>query len=262
MPLIRLILPHCHRLLLGVLLLVPSLASAVCAVSLRWDNDPPYSMQLADGSIGGISIDSARAVLHDLGCEVRLVRLPWARALRDLEQGRLDVLTGAYRKPEREVYAYFSGVVEEASRNILFMSREAAARWPVTELRQLRDTSFRLGAQIDVSYGPGYQELIQTPAFRERMGFSATRLNLWRMVAKGRIDGVIADEHSGAQELQELGLSGLIQPTPVVVSSEGVEVAFSKKSVPVEFVQRYAEALRRQIADGRHARIQERYLRP
>ena len=256
MPLMRLLL----RLLIGASLLAPGLAGAACVVSLRWDNDPPYSMQLADGAIGGISVDSARTVLHELGCEVRLVRLPWARALRELEQGRLDVLTGAFRKPEREVYAYFSGVIEEPSRNILFMSQQAAARWPVTELLQLRDTPFRLGAQIDVSYGPGYQALLQEPAFHERMEFSANRASLWRMLGKGRLDGVIADEHTGQQELVALGLSELIRATPVVVSSEGAEVAFSKKSVSAEFVQRYAEALRRQIAEGHYARIRERYL--
>lgn len=260
MPLTSFTLLNCCRLMLGLALCVPGLVSAGCEVSLRWDDDPPYSMQLADGSIGGISVDSARSVLHNLGCEVRLVRLPWARALRELEQGRLDVLTGAFRKPEREVYAHFSGVVEEASHNILFMRRDAALRWPVSDLLQLRDTPFRLGAQIDVAYGPSYQELLQVPAFRARMEFSASRLNLWRMVEKGRLDGVIADEHSGQQELLALGLSGQIQATPVVVSSEGVEVAFSKKSVPREFVQRYADALRRQIADGSYARIQQAYL--
>nr|WP_286947988.1 transporter substrate-binding domain-containing protein [Pseudomonas sp. UBA6718] len=186
--------------------------------------------------------------------------MPWARALRELEQGRLDVLTGTFRKPEREVYAYFSGVIEEPARNILFMSRQAAARWPVTELLQLRDTPFRLGAQIDVSYGPGYQALLQEPAFHERMEFSANRASLWRMLGKGRLDGVIADEHTGQQELAALGLSELIRATPVVVSSEGSEVAFSKKSVSAEFVQRYADALRRQIAEGHYARIQARYL--
>ena len=55
-------------------------------------------------------------------------------------------------------------------------------------------------------------------------------------------------------------LSELIRATPVVVSSEGAEVAFSKKSVSAEFVQRYAAALRRQIAEGPYARLRERYL--
>lgn len=252
----------CRRLLLGLLLCVPGQAWSACEVSLRWDDDPPFSMQLADGSIVGISIDSARAVLQALGCDVRLVRLPWGRALRELQQGRLDVLTGAFRKPEREVYAHFSGVIEEPSRNILFMHRDAAARWPVTELQQLREVPFSLGAQIDVSYGPGYEELLGTPAFRQRMAFNANRSNLWRMVAKGRIDGVIADEHSGQQELAALGLDGLIRATPVVVSAEGAETAFSKKSVSAGFVRRYAEQLRRQIASGSYARIRQRYLAP
>ena len=262
MPFSLLALSHCRRLLLAAVVFVPSLANATCVVTLRWDDDPPFSMQLADGEVVGATVDGVRSVLQGMGCEARLVRLPWARALRDLEHGRLDVLPGAYRKPEREVYAHFSGVVEEASRNILFMRRDAAARWPVSELLQLRDTAFRLGAQLEVSYGPSYLELIRTPAFHERMQFSANRLNLWRMAAKGRIDGVIADEYSGQQELGELGLSELIVPTPVVVSSEGVEVAFSKKSVQPEFVRLYAEVLRKQIADGTQARIRQRYLQP
>lgn len=262
MPFSLLAMLHCRRLLLAAALFVPSLASAACQVTLRWDDDPPFSMQLADGEVVGATVDGVRSVLHGMGCEARLVRLPWARALRELEQGRLDILPGAFRKPEREVYAHFSGVVEEASRNILFMRRDAAARWPVSELLQLRDTAFRLGAQMEVSYGPSYLELMQTPAFHERMKFSSNRLNLWRMAAKGRIDGVIADELSGQQEIEELGLSELIQPTPVVVSSEGVEVAFSKKSVQPEFVQLYAEVLRKQIADGTQARIKQRYLQP
>lgn len=258
MPLTRLLL----RLLLGASLLAPGLAGGACVVSLRWDNDPPYSMQLADGAIVGIAVDSARSVLHELGCEVRMVRLPWGRALRELEQGRLDVLSGAFRKPEREVYAYFSGVVAVPSRNILFMSRQANDRWPVSELLQLRETSFRLGAQIGVAYGEDYQTLIQVPAFRERMAFSASRTSLWRMLGKGRLDGVIANEYTGQQELVALGLSEVIGATPVVVSSEGAEVAFSKKSVSPEFVQRYAAALRRQIAEGEYERIRARYLQP
>ena len=264
MPILSLAMPPCRVLLrmlvLGCSLFVMPLSQAACEVSLRWDDDPPYSMQLADGSIGGIYVDSTRAVLGELGCTTRLVRLPWARALRELEYGRLDVLPGAFRKPEREVYAHFSGAIVESSRNILFMRHDAAERWPVTNLLQLRDTPFRLGAQIDVSYGPDYQTLLQDAAFAERVEFNAARSNLWRMVAKGRVDGVIADEHTGQYELLQLGLDELIQPTAVVVSSGAAEVAFSKKSVQPEFVQRFADALRAQVADGRYARIVQRYV--
>ena len=244
-------------LILLTLLPIPLLG---CEKTLRWDDDPPFSMQLANGEVGGLDIDLNRAVLAQLGCRTRLVKQPWARALKDLEQGRLDILPGAFRNPEREVYAYFSGKVLAPSRNILFMHRDALARWPVNSLLELQDTSFRLGAQINVAYGEDYQQLMRQPAFASRVSFNSSRQNLWRMLDKRRIDGLIADENSGAYELQQLGLGERIKATAVVVSSEAAEVAFSKQTVTPEFVQRYADVVQQLVADGSYARIVQRYL--
>ncbi|UUY08200.1 transporter substrate-binding domain-containing protein [Pseudomonas sp. J452] len=245
-----------------MLLLLISLAGVAqaCQKTLRWDDDPPFSMQQANGEVGGIDIDLNRAVLARLGCTVKLVKLPWARALKELELGRLDILPGAFRKPEREVYAHFSGAVLEPSRNILFMHQDALARWPVSDLRELQKTPFRLGAQIDVAYGPVYQQLMADADFASRVSFTTSRANLWQMVKKRRIDGVIADESTGLYETRQLGLDDSIRPTAVVVSTDAAEVAFSKKSNSVEFVESYAQVLRQLIEDGSHDRIVQSYL--
>lgn len=243
-----------------LMFLPTALVQAACELTLRWDNDPPFSMELADGSIGGINVDINRSVLQQLGCEVRLVRLPWARALLELEHGRLDVLPGAFRKPEREVYAHFSGAILPPSRNVLFMRRDALALWPVDNLLQLRATAFRLGAQGGVSYGADYQHLMYDDSFARRVVFHPTRQNLWQMIDKGRIDGIIADEHTGRYELHSLGLEERIVRSAVVVSTEAAEVAFSRASVQVDFVQRYAIALQALVADGSYQRVVEYYL--
>lgn len=217
-------------------------------------------MELEDGSVGGIYVDINRQALQRLGCEVRMVRLPWARALLDLEHGRLDVLPGAFRKPEREVYAHFSGAILPPSRNILFMSREALQRWPLDSLLQLSGSSFRLGAQYGVSYGADYQHLMYDDSFANKVVFNPVRQNLWHMIARGRIDGIIADEHTGHYELHTLGLSEQIEPSAVVVSSDAAEVAFSKLSVQAEFVLHYASVLRELMADGSYEKVVQRYL--
>lgn len=140
------------------------------------------------------------------------------------------------------------------------MHRAALQRWPAHSLLDLRHSEFRLGAQIDVAYGPDYQQLMHDPLFAERVSFNSQRLNLWRMIEHGRIDGLIADEHSGRYELRQLGLDSLIVPTEVVVSSEAAEVAFSKKSTQPDFVQRYASTMREAVADGTYAQIVQRYI--
>lgn len=250
-----------QRLLLALLLaLLPGLAGAACEKTLRWDDDPPFSMQTADGAVVGIDIEINRAVLARLGCQTKLHKLPWARALKELELGRLDILPGAFRRPEREAYAHFSGPVLPPSRNILFMHPQAIQRWPATRLLDLQHTDFRLGAQTNVAYGADYQQLMSEPAFAARVSMGTNRTNLWRMMGKGRIDGVIADEHTGAYEIQQLGLGEKIKATAMVVSIEAAEVAFSKLSTDADFVQAYADALRELVVDGRYERIVQRYL--
>ncbi|MES2818682.1 MAG: transporter substrate-binding domain-containing protein [Pseudomonadota bacterium] len=252
-----------HRLLLALLLLAcwPSLAAA-CEKTLRWDEDPPFSMQAEDGAVVGISIEVNRAALARLGCQTKLRKLPWARALKELELGRLDILPDAFSRPEREAYAYFSGPVLPPSRNILFMHSQALQRWSFTRLLELQHSEFRLGAQINVAYGTDYEQLMSDPAFAAQVSQATNRSNLWRMVGKGRIDGVIADETTGAYEIQQLGLSDRIKPTAVVVSSEAAEVAFSKRTTDPEFVQAYADALRELVVDGSYAQIVQRYTQP
>lgn len=252
----------CRHSIFALLLLVclPSQATAACEKTLRWNDDPPFSMQADDGSIVGIDVDINRAALERLGCQATLRKLPWARALKELELGRLDILPGAFRRPEREVYAHFAGAVLPPSRNILFMQRHAHVRWPISRLLELQQTPFRLGAQIGVYYGADYQQLISNPLFAARMALVTNRANLWRMVEKGRIDGVIANEHSGVYEIHQLGLDEQITATAVVVSTDAAEVAFSKRSNEMDFVQAYADALRALVADGSYQRIVQRYV--
>ncbi|KAA0696304.1 ABC transporter substrate-binding protein [Halopseudomonas laoshanensis] len=250
----------CSTLVLVVLACWSNLAAAHCEKTLRWDDDPPFSMQLPNGDISGIDVELNRAVLGHLDCTVTLRKLPWARALRELELGRLDILPGAFRRPERAKYAHFSGAVLPASHNILFMNEEALAKWPVTRLLDLRDTEFRLGAQIRVYYGSDFQEVMNDPEFAARVTILAKRENLWRMLDRGRIDGVIANEHTGAYEIRQLGLGRRIKATNVVVSHEPAEVAFSKESNDLDFVGDYAEALQQLVADGSYEQIVQRYV--
>ncbi len=250
-----------HHVVIALLLACwTGLASAQCEKTLRWDDDPPFSMQMPDGEITGIYVEINRIALERLGCSVTMRKLPWARALRELELGRLDVLPGTFPRPEREEYAYFSGPVIPVSHNILFMHERALAKWPVTRLTDLMNTDFRLGAQIRVYYGSDFQQVMDDPHFAARVTVLAKRENLWRMLERGRIDGVIADERTGAYEVQNLGLSGRIKATNVIVSDDAAEVAFSKRSNDLAFVQAYADVLQQLVTDGSYGRVVQRYI--
>lgn len=231
-----------------------------CEVRARWNDDPPYSMRLADGKLTGLNVELVEQVLARLGCRVVWVELPWARALVELEAGRLDVLPGGFRRPEREAFAYFVAQ-HELSRNRLFVRQADRARvGNATRLAEVAWPGLRLGVQIGVVYGPEYAELMALPEFRARLTQATTRRSLWQMLEMGRVDGVLASEASARWELAQEGLHQRIVATGVALSNEPVYVLVSKRSRDAAWAQRYQDASQALRADGTTARLVRRYF--
>ena len=230
-----------------------------CVKTVRWFDDPPYTFRTSSGEIQGFYAELARVTLRQMGCTPQFVEMPWARALLELEKGRLDILPGALYKPQREAFAYFSQPINR-SPNVLFMGQQAADKYHITQLADLIGTDFRLGAQIGVAYGSSFDALLNNPAFKARVTFVTLRRSAWHMVSINRLDGLISDEVTGLMELQQLGLSQAIARTQLVVSGGPAMFAFSKKSNTPDVVQGFNTAFAALLADGQYKHIAERYL--
>jgi polar amino acid transport system substrate-binding protein len=234
-------------------------ATAQCVKTVRWSDDPPYSFKSADGEILGLNAEIARAALKAMQCEPRFVELPWARALRELEQGRLDILPDALRTPEREMFAYFSRPVNR-SPNVLFVTKSAANKYKLKALADISGTGFRLGAQIGVAYGPDYDTQVKTAAFLAQITPVTSRRSAWKMMELDRLDGLIADEVTALVELQQMGLSDAIFKTDIIVSGDAAMFALSQASLTPEFVLEFDRGLHAMMADGRYKKIREKYV--
>jgi len=249
----------------GLMLLVVLMAQAgaawaeACSKTIRWYDDPPYAFRGKDGTLQGLDVDLARTALQRMDCHATFVEMPWARALIELEAGRLDILPGALRKPERERFAYFSRPTNR-SPNVLFVGKLAAQRYQIRELADVMGTQFRLGAQIGVAYGPAYDTLLKEPDFASRLSLITSRRGAWKMIGLNRLDGLIADEASGLVELKELGLTNVVAQTRLVVSGDASMFALSKRAVSPEFVARFDRALDAMMGDGQYRRIRQRYI--
>jgi polar amino acid transport system substrate-binding protein len=237
----------------------PALGSTL---SVRWNDDPPYSMTDSRDRLVGIDVDLTTEILSRMGYGVNFVKMPFARALRSLEAGVLDILPGAFIRPEREVFASFAQA-QFVNNNVLFETRTALIKWKLARLADLKGSGFRLGVQIEVSYGQEFDALAKDPEFAKLFVPVAERAQLWRMAAVGRLDGVIADEVTARFELSQAGLSDQILASGVVVSEANEEpatFAFSKKTVDASFVEQFNKIQRTLLKDGMVARILKKYL--
>lgn len=246
-------------LLLAFILCFSAPSYGDCDNTLRWDDDPPYFM-VQEGKVVGIDADLVREVMGRLDCELSFQKMPWARALRELRDGHVEMLSGAYRTPEREEYAYYSNVVGLVSPNILFIRRSDEARFDSIGLKELLESDFRLGAQINVSYSNEYSALVQNPDYEKNIQYLSRRESLWKMLARNRVDGVVASRLTGLYEIQALGLSGTITPSSMVVSNKPAFFVFSKASVSPEFVADFDRVLQAMLDDGTFKAIVNRYV--
>ncbi len=246
------------RLLLALLALGLGLPALACVKSLRWSDDPPYTARGADGVLYGIDIEINQELMRRLGCRLEFKEMPFGRGLRELETGGLDLMGSAFRRPEREAYAWFSEPVLQA-RKRLFVRRADLPGFKARSLREWLQGGVTLGVLPGVVYGPEFSTLQQDPALQARIHTVVNRRSLWLMLERGRIDGMLVDELTATYEMRRLALEHKLAAAPLVVESEPSHTAFSKRSTPPEFVARYNEALAAMGREGSLARILARY---
>jgi len=241
------------------ILVMPAAQCAACVKTVRWYDDAPYSFRAPTGEIRGFDADLVRALLAQMGCTANFVNMPWARAVAELEAGRLDILPGTLRNEERERFAHFSKPALE-SPNILYLSSGATSKYRLMRLEDLLGTSFRLGVQRGVSYGSQFEQVRQDPRFVANLVPITLRRSAWRMLELGRIDGLIADQATARLELRQLALETKIADSGIVVSSSTAVFAFSKRSLNPSFVAAFDKHLTVALNDGSYRTIREHYL--
>jgi len=230
-----------------------------CHKTVRWELQPPYGVVRPDGERAGYYTDVTQAALARMGCTSTLLARPWARGLKELEDGQLDLMPGMLFNRERSRFARFSRGIN-LSPNLLFLHSRAAARHPLRNLGDLRDTELKIAIETGAYYSAEYASLLADPRFVACLHPVPDRQRAWRMLATGRIDGLVSD--------QARALSAGVPLTPqpgdvrpvLVLSSVPARVAFSRRTSDAAFVARFDAAIESMIADGTLQRLREAYV--
>lgn len=74
------------------------------------DNIPPFVFK-ENGKLTGISIDIVNELARRGGFEITIETYPWARVLRQLENGQVDGAFSLYEKEERKRYCLYTGLI-------------------------------------------------------------------------------------------------------------------------------------------------------
>ena len=76
-------------------------------LTLVTDLWPPFRIKGESEDMTGIDIDLTRLLEKRLGVTIKIVRVPWVRALQMMRSGQADLMAGLARTAEREQFIYY-----------------------------------------------------------------------------------------------------------------------------------------------------------
>ena len=113
-------------------------AAEPCTLRVGWEPYAPFTFADENGEVTGADIDLITAIADAIGCAIVPVELPWARILKEVEQGTLDLSTSTSRTPERDQWALFSRPYRETEIAIYVRRGETPALRPAGARRHSR----------------------------------------------------------------------------------------------------------------------------
>jgi len=115
----------------------------------RW---PPYSIVEEDGRKTGINTEIVTELCRRIGIEAEFQTLPWKRALKYAEQGKIDAIYAARRTKEREKFLHYPSEPLLMERTVILAREGSGIR--AAELADLK--GMIVGVVRGFTYGPEF----------------------------------------------------------------------------------------------------------
>lgn len=227
-----------------------------------WSSWHPFSFRDEQQQLQGLDIDLLEAIFNRAGFHANYSEMPWARVLRELEFGTIQLTMSANQTAERTLYARFT-LPYRNEETVLLIRRQDKGRWQ--EITQLSDLlsrpDFTIGLLRDFDYGTDFRTFMQSSQMQQRLLVRLKMEPLIKLLLAGRIQGVVMDPMG----LQQLNLAGipLDQLTPLLdIQQTPVHLMLSRRTTTPQQLQRLDEAIQALLQSPEYEQILARYRYP
>ena len=188
-----------------------------------------------DNSIEGLFVDVLNDFASQAGYEIQYQKMnAWARCLRQAERGDIDIVLGAYKTTERQVWGEYSDAINHDLTRVFAVEERLS-------IRGIKDlVPYRGGIRIGDSYGAQMDDFIirqgKVPNAIVRLN---SEENIIKMLASYRLDyfpGVEGNVYSQIAKLKQQG--ALDKGTKIVA----IGPVFSTNSLHFVVSKRRADA--------------------
>lgn len=229
--------------------------SADTPLSLATLSMPPLEYQ-EDGVVKGIASDIVNTVFARMGITTDTQLYPFARAMKMVEQQKVDAIFSIVSTPQRQTLLTFSGESLIDDVTSLFVRHDADIEFN-GDLSSL--THYRFGVLRAAHYGKRWQQALHSGVITKVERVSDQRQNILKLTHH-RIDIIIGPRLSILHELNVLGLQQQVKILPVPIEVVPTYLAFAKGRVPLAIQLQFTEQLRQLKQEDQYQRIIDSYI--
>lgn len=196
----------------------------VKTLTIAADSWCPLNCDPAVDGVEGVGVDLARKIFEPLGYKVDYIIMPWARALEESRQGRIDAVVGANEGddptlvyPREGIFFINDGIYVLESSPLEFSDMDSL-------------NGYRLGVIKDYGYSEKVQNYMAAHrnipgAVQEVAGETALEQNIKKLLA-GRIDALVDSAAVVSYTLGKMGIEEKVRNIGLVPQGE-VYLGFS-----------------------------------
>jgi len=218
-----------------------------------------YRYKNEQGNWAGKDIELIKAVFSRTPFTYQIVTMPWARVIKELELGTIDMTVAATVLPDRKKYALFTKNNFRYSHHMLFVHKDKLNLFDsVKVLADLTEVNVVIAALRGAIFYESYPTLLQNKKFARRIVYISNDQEMSSFVLKGRADGYIESEIEGKHYLlSQPGFSKNIVPLFRITTDEeaGSKLMFCKERVSAKQVAIFDTALNDLHESGEYEQI-------
>jgi len=202
----------------------------------------PFDWQEGDKLVGAC-IEIISLIFQDLGVEVESKYSgPWARTLKNLEHGKIDIMCGLYITDERKRFAEFT---EPFSKDPVTLFVWHDRSFPFQQWSDLEGKIF--GDIIGASRGKKFDEWRSEHATTQYV--TSHKQNI-KKLERGRIDCFVTSYYLGLMQIKKLGYEEKIVPLDTPISIKNLRYGISRKSSAIEYLPQINARITQLREDG------------
>ena len=228
-----------------------SIASAADPIRINVDAENPPFMFAKDGKPAGVYPALIAAAMSKAGVAITMEAKPWKRALSEIDEGKSGI-GGIYKNNERAQKYDFSEPILTENTAVYFNKSKPIDFKTVADLN-----GKKVGVIRGWSYGDAFDAARKAGTISTEET-SSDYSNLM-MLAKGRVDAVLAIEEAGEAAIAAANLADIEQGKTFLASNK-VHLAFAKSAKQTDTLGRFNKAIAAMKQDGSLDKIVQQEL--